>query len=179
MKNIKQTIISNCQKFRYTLYRKIESVSNENCLIFCMINPSTASVTENDATIRKCIKIAENQNCGHLYVVNLIPYRSPDVKEVETYLKNLNPLQIEKIIIENFNYIDQVLSSFQNSVIICGWGKYDKIEQSENLAKTFYKQYHSYNLKALKINKDQSPIHPLFVNISTQLIDFNPDNLKK
>lgn len=142
-----------------------------------MINPSTADENFNDATIKKCLKIAEHHDCEHVYVVNLIPYRSKDVNEVENFINSLSPNDLNKMNQDNWNYINQILDKNKNSIIICGWGKYDKVNGTYQQACQFYKKYSSYNLKCLKINKDESPIHPLFIKSTTLLLDFNPKNL--
>ncbi len=178
MININQTILSDCRSYRYILYRKNQLSSSNKSIVFVMINPSTADENINDATIKKCIKIAQHHDCEHIYVVNLIPYRSKDVSEVEKFIKSSSPESLIKMNQNNWNYISNILNQNKDSIIICGWGKYDKVNGTYNQAYQFYQQYKNFNLKCLKINKDESPIHPLFVKSTSILLDFNPQNLK-
>lgn len=178
MMNINQTILSNCRSYRYILYRKNPLSSSNKSIVFVMINPSTADENINDATIKKCLKIAEHHDCEHIYVVNLIPYRSKDVNEVEEFINSLSNESLTKMNQDNWNYINGILEQNKDSIIICGWGKYDKVNGTYHQAYQFYQKYKNFNLKCLKVNKDESPKHPLFVKSTSVLINFNPDNLK-
>lgn len=177
---IKETILSSCRTYRYVLYRHNSLSASNKIMIFVMINPSTADENQNDHTIRKCLKIAHHHDCEHVYVVNLIPYRSKNVEDVDNFVSKLSIEALHTINNVNWNYIDEILqSNDKKPIIICGWGKYDKVRTTLSQATEFYDKYKSFKLKCLKINKDQSPIHPLFVNSQSILLDFNPTNLIK
>ena len=44
--------ISTCEKYRYQLWRKWDE--GKKCLVFIMLNPSTADAENNDPTITRC-----------------------------------------------------------------------------------------------------------------------------
>lgn len=168
-----KTILSPDRKFRYVLHRSVPcELRWVKSIIFVMINPSTADETLPDRTIQKCEAIAKIHKCTDLYVVNLFPLRTKDVKEVEKYLGNTPASEYREIDKENWRYFDNVFTSSLDPIIICGWGKYDKIRPTKWQAKEFLKRYGHMKLKCLKINSDGSPKHPLFVRANTELLDY-------
>ena len=68
-------IISDCKKYRYLLTRQIPGSGRNGPICFIGKNPSTADGIADDATIRRCVKIATKNNHSHLAVVNLWPWR--------------------------------------------------------------------------------------------------------
>ena len=51
-------VLSPCGRYRYTLERAW--APNPRYLMWVMLNPSTADATQDDATIRRCIRIGES-----------------------------------------------------------------------------------------------------------------------
>ena len=165
-------VLSECRKFRYLLHRKT------NCplrwikpMVFVMINPSTADEQKDDKTILKCIAIAEHNSCTDLYVVNLFPLRTKDVKEVDHYMKNTAASEVRPFSEENDRHITEVMNML-NAEIIVAWGAYKKIDTTKILAINFFKKHKGYDFKCVGINKDGSPKHPLFLSAKTPLIDY-------
>lgn len=142
-------------------------------MVFVMINPSTADETTPDRTVEKCIKIAENNQCTDLYIVNLFPLRTKNVKEVDHYMKNTAASDVRPFSEENDRHIAEVMGML-NAEIVVAWGAYKKIVSTEILAINFFKKYKGYNFKCLGVNQDGSPKHPLFLKATTPLIDFIP-----
>lgn len=66
---------SACGTYRFSLLRKWDDRPH---LLVCMFNPSTASATEDDPTIRLLCQIASHNGYGRIVVVNGVPLRSPD-----------------------------------------------------------------------------------------------------
>ena len=54
----------------------------ETPMIFCMLNPSTASAFDDDPTIRKCIGFAKRQRKTRIIVANLFAWRATDPREL-------------------------------------------------------------------------------------------------
>lgn len=80
---IKEAVISDDQKYRYTLYREWAEdpiFEGVRVLNFCMLNPSTADGLQDDPTIRKCIGFAKANGYNAIRVVNLFAYRTSSPK---------------------------------------------------------------------------------------------------
>lgn len=81
----REAVISDDQKYRYTLYREWVEDPFESCRVlnFVMLNPSTADAFKEDPTIRKCIGFAKLGNFNAIRVVNLFAFRSTDPKNLQ------------------------------------------------------------------------------------------------
>ena len=69
--------IRNTQRYRYLLSREIDDAS-ASCLLFVMLNPSTATRSRDDPTIRRCMGFAKRWGYGRLLVANLLALRATD-----------------------------------------------------------------------------------------------------
>jgi hypothetical protein len=65
---------SECQQYRYTLWRTWDSQADR--VMFIGLNPSTADETEDDPTIRRCIRFAKDWGYGGILMMNAYAYRS-------------------------------------------------------------------------------------------------------
>ena len=71
-------VFSPCGRYRYKLWRVWDPDLPLGCVMFLMLNPSTATDAEDDPTIRRCIGYARSWGYGGLYVGNLFAYRATD-----------------------------------------------------------------------------------------------------
>ena len=71
-------VFSPCSQYRYKLWRVWDPAGPLGCVMFLMLNPSTATATEDDPTIRRCIGYARSWGYSGLYVGNLFAYRATD-----------------------------------------------------------------------------------------------------
>lgn len=106
-------VITTGGKYRYILWRDLPSPTIGTCL-FIMLNPSTATATKDDPTIRRCRSFAEREGCNRLEVVNLFAYRATNPHQ----LKLLSREQIFGPL--NLRYIHEAV--MRADVIIAGWG---------------------------------------------------------
>ena len=53
-------VFSTCERYRYKLWRVWDPDRPLGCVMFLMLNPSTATATEDDPTIRRCIGYARS-----------------------------------------------------------------------------------------------------------------------
>lgn len=163
--------------FRYTLTRDIETVANDRLCCFIMLNPSTADEVTDDATIKRCIAFAESYNCGKMLVLNLFALRAtnPDELWAAETLFNARGL----LWYSHFKRVVKVIPG--NSLVIAGWGARPSAKQAQSWYDEQVKLAQSLcvsanlPLKALQLNKDGSPRHPLYVSGDAQLLDF-PSN---
>ena len=102
--------ISDCGLYRYSLTRRW---ADGPTALFIMLNPSTATATEDDVTLRRCIGFAKREGCGALRIENLFAFRAT------------NPSQMfalgEIAVGDSDRYIDEALSACNGPVIVA-WG---------------------------------------------------------
>ena len=145
--------------YRYSLWRIWEPA--RELMNFCMLNPSTADENDNDPTIVRCCHRAKTMGYGGLIVTNIFAYRSTDPKElkkVEDPEGMWNPSRI----IEVAQMCD---------VTICGWGKHGTINgQGDKVLRQLLFWNGQNKIRTLKLNKDGSPAHPLYIGYDVKPI---------
>lgn len=151
---------SECRNYRYAIWR-IWDV-NKPKVMFIGLNPSTANETTDDATIRRVKSIAKNLGYGGVYMTNCFAYISTDPRLLKT-----NPMSKE--------WNDNVLTITASKCtdVIFAWGNFDIVKTTGRdleLIEMFPQA------KALHINKNGSPKHPLFVRSDIAPIAFNSNN---
>ncbi len=143
--NDKGAYFSECKKYRYSLHRKW---SNKPLLLFIMLNPSTADANIDDPTIEKCIYFSKKWGFGGILVGNLFAYRSTDPKKLK---KTTDPEGAD-----NKRFIKKMVA--KASTVICAWG--NGYGPPPNYLKRLTELHY------LKINKDGTPAHPLYLKKS-------------
>ena len=155
---IREAVISDDQKYRYTLYREwaedpFESVRVQN---FCMLNPSTADGLQDDPTIRKCIGFAKFNGYNAIRVVNLFAWRATQPKELQkSYIAG------EDIVgPDNDSYVREIPTE---ETVVVAWGATHKGEyfRKRRVEKTV--QLLNRELYCLKQTIEGHPWHPLYV----------------
>jgi len=142
-------------EFRYTLTREWGVGPR---LLFIMLNPSTADGLADDATIRRCIRFAQDMGYGSLEVVNLFAFRtvSPAVLAGAGY--PVGP--------ENDQHIVEALS--RAACVVCAWGAVRHHRTVEVLE--LVRLFSATPATALGLTKDGQPRHPLYLAASCRPI---------
>lgn len=154
-------VMSDCGDYRYWLER---SWGPSHPQVFVMLNPSTADANIDDRTIGRCVEFAKREGCGGIIVVNLFALRSTDPKGLIGHSAPVGP--------ENGVHIGSALVSAagHSRPVICGWGgnvlARPEAERLKRRALDF-----GVRLKALHINRDGSPKHPLYIKGNAPLVD--------
>ena len=146
---IKDAIVSDNQLYRYQLSRVWNS--SLPMVMFICLNPSTADHNDDDPTILKCIKYAQDWGYGGLLMGNLFAYRATEPLDMKRADDPIGPL--------NNHHLK--LMSQQVDKIVCGWGNHGVYLDRDEKVKSMFD-----NLYALKINKTGSPAHPLYLKKS-------------
>jgi hypothetical protein len=146
---------SDCGKYRYLLWRRWE-ISKPR-LLCILLNPSTADARKDDPTITRCARRAQQMGFGTLEVVNLFAFRSTDPKWMKS--------QADPVGTENDAVIRQAVK--RAGMVLCGWGSHGRhLKRDSQVLKLIADLYvHAY---ALKINKNGTPVHPLYVAYSIE-----------
>lgn len=145
-------IFSPCETWRYTLTRRWAEGSTVN---FICLNPSTATATVDDPTIRRCIAYAKAWGYAALEVTNIFAYRSTSPK-ILSYLQDpIGP--------ENNHYLE--LKATEAKTVVVAWGVHGSIN---NRYSEVLRLLRSFDLFCLKWTKDGSPSHPLYLAKSAE-----------
>jgi hypothetical protein len=152
-------VISECKKYRYSLRRTWdESLAS---MVWVMLNPSTATATEDDHTIRKCIRFAQRWYRGQLIVVNLFARRTSE----PSLLKLLPGDPIGPLNAQHFGAV--VGGAFVRSeLVVAAWGANGTLrEDLDEVVATL----RSVNAMCLGKTKSGQPRHPLRLSYNTPL----------
>jgi hypothetical protein len=146
---------SDCRKYRYSLWRIWDE--RKALVMFIGLNPSTANEDSNDATIKRVISIAQNLDFGGVVMCNCFPFISTDPKQLE----NSGNLEL--------NLMTLVEWSSKVADIVFAWGNFP-IVKTEGMEGVLVKKFPG--AKALHINLNGSPKHPLYCRKDSQFVDF-------
>lgn len=142
---------SPCGKYRYTL--RIEWDSERPVCAFVGLNPSTATEFADDPTIVRCKGFARDWGCGTLLMLNLFAWRDTDPEAMRRAPEPIGP--------------DNTLSHLQDHLKtasgpkIAAWGKH-----GTHLRRHMQAMMTIEGLSYLKMNKDGTPRHPLYLSAS-------------
>ena len=133
--------------YRYSLTRIWDK--SRLMVLWIMLNPSTADAMKDDNTIRKIVKISNHNGYGGLYVGNMYAYRATNPKEL------FEDDNIDYKGKWNYDIILQLSDECAHVIMACG-----KMAKKEDLKKVKY--YLHRKVYCLGVNKDGSPVHPLY-----------------
>lgn len=146
---------SDCRKYRYALWRIWDE--SKPLVMFIGLNPSTANETETDNTITRIKGIVKNWGYGGFYMTNLFAYVSTDPNKL------LLPEATDSL---NDHCLGIVSSKCEK--IVFAWGAFKQAGlRSKEVIAMFPNAY------ALKLTKDGSPWHPLYVKSNITPVHFN------
>lgn len=145
-------IFSADRVYRYRLERHW---SGEPPCTFVMLNPSTADETQNDPTIRRCIRFAQDWGYGSLIVVNIFGLRSTDPKALYKHPDPIGP--------ENMTHIAEAIHNA--AFTVCAWGSHGKVRNQGREVIRLLRQMNE-PIYVLKTTEAGEPGHPLYVKAS-------------
>lgn len=154
--------MSKCGKYRYLLniYLVPSGKLIENRLVVCMLNPSTADATRDDATVRWLIGWARIRGYTSIRIVNLAAYRATAQRDLFAAKDPIGPL--------NAMYLALYASRCD---VVCAWGRGgSKLPGYLGMLSLICQD--SGRLLCFGTNKDGSPFHPLRRSHSLELIPF-------
>lgn len=141
---------SPCRRYRYTLWRTWDP--DKPVCMFLMLNPSTADAVDNDPTVERCQRRAQKLGYGGLVVCNVFAYRSTDPAVLYTEADPVGPGNDAAI-------LEQARST---GLVICGWGTHGALHGRGAAVLDMLRQA-GITPHALRLNRDGSPQHPLYV----------------
>lgn len=139
---------SPCRTWRYTLWRRFDLDPNAPFAMFIGLNPSTADEYEDDPTIRRCIGYAKSWGCGALLMTNAFAYRATNPEVMKAQSDPVGP-----------DNDDALLAwSEHASIVVAAWGEHGRHLDRHDRVRQLVP-----NLHYLKLNKDGTPAHPLYL----------------
>lgn len=140
---------SDCKNYRYELWR---IWSKSSPAVFLMLNPSTADEVNNDPTVERCERRARSMGFGGLVVINIFALRSTDPSALYKHPDPVGPKNDEAI-------LKRVCGA---GIVVCAWGGHGHLigrgQEVLSLIRRAGVVPHY-----LKLNKDGTPKHPLYV----------------
>ncbi len=141
---------SGCRRYRYALWRRW---SDGPQLLFVMLNPSTASETANDPTIRRCIGFARDWGFGALAVGNLFAWRTPSPARLRSARGPVGG--------DNDAWLARLQAA--STLTVAGWGNHGSLHGRDRIVRDLLDDPHVLGLTAAA-----APRHPLYVRADTQ-----------
>jgi hypothetical protein len=144
--------------YRYTLWRNFVDAPVDPCL-WVMLNPSTATESVDDPTIRRCQDFSRLWGYDACRVVNVFALRSTDPRGLRLVVDPVGPLNDDAIARE----------AAAASRIVCAWGAHgtfkDRSLQVVHLLR-------HYDLWCFGQTKNGQPLHPLYQPSTSPLVKF-------
>lgn len=155
-------LFSPCGRYRYTLERPI-ALTPQRWLLWVCLNPSTATATEDDATIRRVIGFTRSWGYDGALVGNLYAFRATrpfDLWAYQTARGNIvGP--------DNDEHLNRLLSRASN--VVFAWGSHAERDpkRAEYVRRLLGRRLETY---ALGFTKSGQPVHPLRQPADAQLV---------
>lgn len=150
--------ISDCGRYRTRLWRRWDS--RKGRVLVIMLNPSTADASQDDPTIRRCIRFAIRWECGCLEVRNLFALRATDPRELLAVADPVGP-----------NNLCLVRSDDHFEKVVAAWGNHGR-HLGRGAAVISDLSSRGLPLCHLGLTKLGEPRHPLYVSSNTVLQPF-------
>jgi hypothetical protein len=154
----RSALFSPCGLYRYRLGR-IWDVE-KRLLVFCMLNPSTATAEEDDPTIRRCMGFARAHDYGGIYVINLFAYRSTLPSALRDVADPVGPETDELI----------HLTAFERTVV-AAWGTLGGLNGRDKHVLQLLRKV-AHRVVCLGITMNGHPRHPLYLRSDAAMLPF-------
>lgn len=152
----KGALFSPCRRYRYMLWRRWDG-SKDACA-FIGLNPSTADETQDDPTVRRCIRYAQDWGYGALWMLNIFAFRATDPKVMKVEGSNaIGP--------RNNEYLFH--ATRQADITIAAWGTHGThLSRSEDVCRLLSQG--DMRLHVLSLTSGGHPGHPLYLRADLQ-----------
>jgi hypothetical protein len=141
-------------EFRYKLSRRWESGA---CVLFIMMNPSTADLEVDDPTVAKCGRLARRWGYAGVTVGNTFAYRATAQDRLAAVPDPVGP--------ENDRHLLDMAQEAAMTVFAYGTPKH-KALRSRGPAVARMIRDHGIATHVLRLSKDGVPYHPLYLSES-------------
>jgi hypothetical protein len=149
---------SPCETYRYLLWREW---SQGPRALFIMLNPSTATETVDDPTIRRCIGFARSWGLGGVEVANIFALRSTDPRALYRHADPVGPANDDAI----------AEAAKRAAIVVCAWGNHGRLGNRGNVVLGLLLAV-DVQPWCLRMTKQRQPEHPLYQPADRQLVRF-------
>jgi hypothetical protein len=122
-----------------------------------MLNPSTATETQNDPTVERCERRARALGFGSFHVANIFAYRATDPKNMRAQTDPVGPANDAAIL----------AATGQAQQIICAWGSHGAHLSRGTQVETLLRRT-GLPLFHLGLTLAGMPKHPLYIGYQVQ-----------
>lgn len=153
---------SPCRTWRYSLWRKFESFdeSTQNrMLMFIGLNPSTADETEDDPTVRRCIRFAKDWGYNGLYMLNAYGYRATNPHDMKRIIKEHGSAAA----VGEGNNAALTQKGVCSDMIIAAWGNHCELGREREICELIARPIY-----CLGKTKSGRPKHPIYLRADTK-----------
>lgn len=152
----KSAVLSPCRRWRYSLTRDQSDQALPDCgyALFIGLNPSTADETEDDPTIRRCMRFASDWGFTGLVMTNLFAWRATDPADMKAAADPVGP--------DNDQHLVQLAQGA--GVIVAAWGVHGTHLGRDEVVKAL--PGIAGRLHYLRLTKSGHPGHPLYLPAS-------------
>lgn len=148
---------SPCTTYRYLLWREW---SAKPYVAFIGLNPSTADETNDDPTIRRCIRFAHDWGFGGIRMLNIFAFRATDSAKMKAV--------IDPIGLGNDAAIVKCVGSA--GLVVAAWGSHGAHRSRGWEVRR--KLLADFSMKCFGLTSNGNPRHPLYVRADAALVDF-------
>ena len=155
-------IFSPCHTWRYVLRRDFGT--GQSSVNFIMLNPSSATATRDDATIRRCTGFARQWGFATLVVTNLFALRSPEPQALRRAADPIGP--------ENDAHLLE--QARRAGAVVVAWGNHGALGGRAARVLDLLGALPALRLEHFGATRAGQPRHPLFVPARTHRLPLPP-----
>lgn len=150
-------IFNATQTHRYTLYRHIRPAGkirpfDGDTVTFIGLNPSTATETIDDPTIRRCKRFAADWGFKQMWMTNIFAYRSTDPYRLMTATDPVG----------QYNDFFILHCCQRSQLVVAAWGNHG-IYQNRAAAVKRLLADNNVTIRAFQVTSKGQPKHPLYM----------------
>lgn len=167
--NLGGAVFSSCEQYRYVLYRHwgdkpvFHRLATPDVLPFIGLNPSTATATEDDPTVSRCINFAKRNGFQGMYMLNLFAYRATIPGEMKMQMDPVGP--------DNNTAIMDILKSSLH--VVLAWGNHGShLGRSNEMKELLNQAIWLENIWCFGVTNQDEPIHPLYQPSNAQFVGY-------
>lgn len=149
-----RAILSDCERYRYALWRDTGTLGGEGTVLFVMLNPSTADAETDGPTIRRCVHFARDWGHARLAVANLYALRSTDPALLGEADDPVGP--------ENDRWLQDLAGGCEERIAAWGASRFVTAEREAHVLEVLT-YGGSWGINCLEQTRDLRPRHPLYV----------------